>query len=216
MVFVPPIQGRAKRKRCWRLPARCSGRERWRTRTMSHPKNQSDGPVFTATKDGASLRLSRDPHPDASGYTLVEAPGLLVLFPIERGSSRPSVPLAQVEPSAHSGHDAQLRDAFDALGSRVAPSAWSSSPKPQTELAAGFRSLAAQAPVREDVASLFGGAPFRRQRDPNAVHFHRNEREGRLAFRTERVQRGCCTRLVPRTLGPNSSGAGWAHSAISK
>ena len=88
----------------------------------SHREGQIDGSVFTATKDGANIRLSRDPHPEAKGYTVVEAPGLLVLFPTDRGNFTPLVPLAKVEPSDPSDHDAQLRNAFIAVGTRVAPS----------------------------------------------------------------------------------------------
>jgi hypothetical protein len=42
-------------------------------------------PLFEATKNGRSLELARDPHPDGTGYVSVEAPDLLVLFPKIRG-----------------------------------------------------------------------------------------------------------------------------------
>jgi hypothetical protein len=86
---------------------------------MSNRDDPGDGPVFTASKDGVTLRFSRDPHPGTEGYLVVEGLGLLVLFPNNRGDSElPSV-LHQIEVPDRSDHDAQLRDAFQALGSRV-------------------------------------------------------------------------------------------------
>jgi hypothetical protein len=126
---------------------------------MSNPQDHDDGPMFSATKEGVTLRFSRDPHPGAESYLVVEAPGLLVLFPKDRGDSEPSGVLSQIELTDRSDHDVQLRDAFKALGSRVPTSAWSRSSKPQTELVAGFRALEAQPSVRSDVAAHLAENP---------------------------------------------------------
>jgi len=114
--------------------------------------------MFTATKQGLNIRLSRDPHPGTDGYLVVEAPGLLVLFPKDRSSESVAlVPL--IDLSGRLDQDAQLRDAFAALGSRVPASSWSSSSKPQSELVAGFKALEAQPSVRHDAAVYLGEHP---------------------------------------------------------
>jgi hypothetical protein len=118
---------------------------------MSKFQNPAAGPMFTAVKEGATLRFSRDPHPGTRDYLVVEGPGVLVLFPKDRGAPVPPLLRPEIEPADHADHDAQLRDAFQALGSRVPASVWSSSSKPQSELVAGFRALDAQPFVRHDV-----------------------------------------------------------------
>ncbi len=127
---------------------------------MSSLQDPGD-PMFNATKHGVNVRLSRDPHPGAAGYLVVEAPGMLVLFPKERGDSDTSVTgtLPQAERSDCSGYDAQLRDAFEALSSRVSRSVWSSSSKPQADLVAGFKALEAQLPVQQDVSAYLAEHP---------------------------------------------------------
>ena len=80
---------------------------------------EADGsPVFTVTKKGRLLELSRDPHPESDRYMAIEAPGMLVLFAKEGNSPF----LAENEAAAPAGHpqhepdrDAQLRLAFAAL-----------------------------------------------------------------------------------------------------
>jgi hypothetical protein len=108
---------------------------------MSNRQEHSDAPIFTATKVGVNVQFSRDPHPGTDTYLVIEAPGLLVLFPKDRGGSEPLDTLPQIEPLGGSDHDAVLRNAFDALGSRVTASAWSTSSKPKIELVAGFKAL---------------------------------------------------------------------------
>jgi hypothetical protein len=126
---------------------------------MSNHENNSDGPVFTATKNGTDVRLSRDPHPGTDGYLVIDTPGLLVLFPKSRGDSEPLRIPPEIEFSDRSDHDAQLRSAFDSLGSRVAPSAWASSSKPHADLLAGFKVLEAQPLVRHDVTTYLAEHP---------------------------------------------------------
>ena len=53
--------------------------------------------TFSATKKGCTVRLSRDPHPDADGYLVVEAPGLLVLFPERAHRTKGGEPGPQVQ-----------------------------------------------------------------------------------------------------------------------
>jgi hypothetical protein len=108
---------------------------------MSNRQEHSDAPIFTATKVGVNVQFSRDLHPGTDTYLVIEAPGLLVLFPKDRGGSEPLDTLPQIEPLGGSDHDAVLRNAFDALGSRVTASAWSTSSKPKIELVAGFKAL---------------------------------------------------------------------------
>jgi hypothetical protein len=121
--------------------------------------NDSDGPMFSATKDGTTLHLSRDPHPGTQTYLVIEAPGLLMLFPKDCRDSEPSSELPEIEPAERPDHDAQLRYAFQVLGSRVPASVWSSSSKPQSDLVDGFRALAAQPSVRNDVAAYLAQNP---------------------------------------------------------
>lgn len=115
--------------------------------------------TFSATKKGCTVRLSRDPHPDADGYLVVEAPGLLVLFPKERTEPKEASLDRKSKEVEHRDRDAQLRDAFLTLGSRVPPSVWSQSAKPHSELVAGFRYLAEQPSVHQDVTAYLDEDP---------------------------------------------------------
>lgn len=73
--------------------------------------DRSEGSVFTATKRGMDVRLSRDPHPGTDGYLVVEAPGLLVLFQNDRSHSQSKMAPLHTQASERD-HDAQLRVAF--------------------------------------------------------------------------------------------------------
>ena len=126
---------------------------------MSDRQDHGDGPMFSATKEGVTLRFSRDPDPGTESYLVVEAPGLLVLFPKDRADSKPPGVLPRIESTNRSDHDVQLRDAFQALGSRVPASVWSCSSNPQTEVVAGFSALEAQPSVRHDVAAYLAATP---------------------------------------------------------
>ncbi len=118
-----------------------------------------DRDVGPFTKSGKTLHLSRDPDPDTHGYFVVEAEGMLVLFP-EKGHSM-SATLASSLPASRSStdHDVQLRDAFAALTSRVTQSTWSRSTDPHAHLNAGFQTLRAQPAVAEDVAAYLKSNP---------------------------------------------------------
>jgi hypothetical protein len=118
-----------------------------------------DEPMFSATKRGRNIQLSRDPHPDADGYLVVEAPGLLVLFSKERTESKEATRNHGPKKVERSDRDAQLRDAFLTLGSRVTSSLWSQSAKPHSELIAGFRALAEQPSVQQDVTEYLDEEP---------------------------------------------------------
>jgi hypothetical protein len=125
---------------------------------MSDHEYDGESTTISATKDGVTLRFSRDPHPGTESYLVVDAPGLLVLFPKDRDPQPPRVP-PPIEPADRSDHNDQLRQAFQALGSRVPASAWSCSSKPQSVLIAGFRTLEAQPLVQGDVAEYLAQNP---------------------------------------------------------
>jgi hypothetical protein len=117
------------------------------------------GPFSSASKTGRTVHLSWDPDPGTGSYFVVEAEGLLVLFPErkQQSASAPDPP----PPSSRGAidHNAQLQDAFAALKSRVPPSPWSHSIEPRTYLNAGFRSLQAQQAVAEDIATYLKTNP---------------------------------------------------------
>jgi hypothetical protein len=120
-----------------------------------------DSPVFTVVKKGHVLEMPRDPHPEASQYTAIETPGMLVLFVKEDdvllsgGEVKDEEEFSDENPD----RDAHLRRAFTALGSRVKSSTWTSSSKPYSEMIAAFRDIYLQDDVRADVSAYLASNP---------------------------------------------------------
>lgn len=126
---------------------------------MDETTQNTAGPIFSATKKGPVLEFTRDPHPGTSGYLVVEAPGVLVLFP--KDGPREAAPDVEAggRGSDRPDRDGQLRRAFSTLRSRVPASAWASSNQPYTDLVGLFRHLDGQAGVREDVSVYLDSYP---------------------------------------------------------
>ncbi len=115
--------------------------------------------MFNATKQGVIIRLSRELHPDIDSYFGIETPENLVLFPKGRSNSQSLALPPRNELPKRVDRNTQLRDAFDTLGSRIPKSFWSGSEKPQTELENGFKALAEQGNVRDDVGAYLNENP---------------------------------------------------------
>jgi len=120
---------------------------------LDEPGDTADGPIFSATKTGAVVEFTRDPHPGTDRYLVIEAPGLLVLFPEEKPRQDPVESLPSEPSSDRPDRDAQLRHAFGVLRNRVPASAWTSSLHPYTNLTDDFCRLQGQTAVREDVSA---------------------------------------------------------------
>lgn len=128
-------------------------------RELGRPGNS---PVFFATKKGKALRLERDPDPATKQYMVMDAPGMLLLFPKSKNGDKPvELPEFLQEPRSSNGidRDAQLRRAFDALKSRVSQTVWAESAKPYSALIDGLRRLHGQDAVREDVSAYLSANP---------------------------------------------------------
>ena len=127
------------------------------------PIDETDGaPVFTVAKKGRVLELPRDPHPESDQYMAIEAPGMLVLFAMEKNGPPWAREKAVAAPAPSDGEpdrDAHLRRAFTALGSRITPSAWTSSDQPYTNMVATFHDLYSQIDVHADVCTYLGKNP---------------------------------------------------------
>jgi hypothetical protein len=118
------------------------------------------GEIFGATKNGATLEFSRDPHPGTDRYLVIDAPGMLVLLPKNGPEAAFLEPVnEQDRGDAAPDHDRQLRAAFTALGTRVSDSVWSRSDAPKSVLATGFRALADQPHIRDDVRAYLAANP---------------------------------------------------------
>lgn len=128
-----------------------------------NPIDEEDGrPVFTVTKKGRLLELSRDLHLESDRYMAIEAPGMLVLFAKENDTP-PRTGHEPVAPAVHSreepDRDSHLRRAFAALSSRITPSPWTSSNQPYTDMVTTFDDLYSQNDVRVDVSTYLGENP---------------------------------------------------------
>jgi hypothetical protein len=123
---------------------------------MSSTDEANYSPVFTVVKKGHVLEMPRDPHPEASQYTAIETPGMLVLFLKEDDTllSDDQAKDAAIEFSAENpDRDAHLGRAFIALGSRV------KSNKPYSEMIAAFRDIYSQDDVHADVSAYLANNP---------------------------------------------------------
>jgi hypothetical protein len=120
--------------------------------------------LFEATKVGRRIDLKRDPHPDTTKYTVIEGPGILVLFPKDGSAMNetptpPSAPSTRARSRGNPDRNAHFRNAFQILKSRVPPSSWTASSSPFTDMLAGLNELAQQPLVEADVAAYLDANP---------------------------------------------------------
>lgn len=120
---------------------------------------EEEAPVFEATKIGRRIDLERDPHPDTTKYTVIEGPGMLVLFPNEKPARSDELRTGPPPPHDSPDRDAHFRNAFHVLNDRVTPSSWTASSSPFAEMIAGLNELAQQPVVQADVAAYLDANP---------------------------------------------------------